>query len=938
MVVPCAFDRKWRCGRLVEVGHRCRYRALTPAIGGVDSSLRVGDSRPTVAVEVCMRLRLLLPILVLWSCSQVTSSPSEEPLPASFEAASSVAKPMLPAYPSLEELTSGKADQYSDYKDARPGTYGITLPPSVSVRPAAEYENASRLILTFSSSSLPTQIKSNLADVAKDAAEVTDVYVIYDSTTAKSSFDSALVSAGGSVGDIHYLNMENDSIWVRDFGPISVLDSTGKVGIVDLRYYPQRIYDDAIPTLLGDLWGLTTYRAPIDFEGGNFMSDAAGHCFASQGLLWYNSVSEADVRKYMADYLGCQELTIVTPLDGEGTTHIDMQAKIVSNSAIIVGEYTSAQDATNKAITDANADMLEAAGYTIYRMPMPDNDDGNFRTYTNSLFVNGLNFVPVYSINQDLQAQAIAVWQQAMPTWDHIPVLSDTVITWAGATHCITMTLAEGTLAPIEAAPADACSGDWACYPDASTPTSCDGLTYEGCCEGNVVYWCENNEVQNQNCGTDPQCGWDAQKQYYACGTDGSGDPSGEFPLSCSGTCTPSCAGKECGDDGCGGSCGSCAASETCQNGICGGTVDPCNGVTYEGCCDGATLVWCEDGQLGSQDCGQESSCGWNGANGYYDCGTTGLSDPSGEFPRECEAACVPTCEGRECGPDGCGGICGVCDEGSTCQMDGQCECTPVCADPQSGNLYQCGDDGCGGSCGDCAELNAVCTDHICECVSSCEGLTCGDDGCGGSCGACDAGTVCQNGSCWAESPCEGIPEIGLCEDDVLYRCVDEAIVQTDCRASSQVCEFVAAAGNNACVTVCVPTCGDRVCGDDGCGGSCGTCDKGTACDGDGQCVEDSEICIPDCAGIQCGDDGCGGSCGSCETGWNCDAGTCTESQQQCENGQEWDGTECVDIFPMDESSSGGCTTHGGRSVESLLLVLLSGLILAGWRRSRRTA
>jgi len=34
-------------------------------------------------------------------------------------------------------------------------------------------------------------------------------------------------------------------------------------------------------------------------------------------------------------------------------------------------------------------------------------------------------------------------------------------------------------------------------------------------------------------------------------------------------TCTPSCSGKVCGDDGCGGSCGSCSGSEECENYNC---------------------------------------------------------------------------------------------------------------------------------------------------------------------------------------------------------------------------------------------------------------------------------------------------------------------------------------------------------------------------------
>lgn len=34
-------------------------------------------------------------------------------------------------------------------------------------------------------------------------------------------------------------------------------------------------------------------------------------------------------------------------------------------------------------------------------------------------------------------------------------------------------------------------------------------------------------------------------------------------------SCTPSCSGKACGDDGCGGSCGACAAGQSCDAGAC---------------------------------------------------------------------------------------------------------------------------------------------------------------------------------------------------------------------------------------------------------------------------------------------------------------------------------------------------------------------------------
>jgi MYXO-CTERM domain-containing protein len=59
--------------------------------------------------------------------------------------------------------------------------------------------------------------------------------------------------------------------------------------------------------------------------------------------------------------------------------------------------------------------------------------------------------------------------------------------------------------------------------------------------------------------------------------------------------------------------------------------------------------------------------------------------------------------------------------------------------------------------------------------------------------------------------------------------------------------------------------CANRACGDDGCGGSCGTCATGKTCTA-GQCVVPSS-CAPSCAGKTCGDDGCGGSCGACSGG-----------------------------------------------------------------------
>ncbi len=58
---------------------------------------------------------------------------------------------------------------------------------------------------------------------------------------------------------------------------------------------------------------------------------------------------------------------------------------------------------------------------------------------------------------------------------------------------------------------------------------------------------------------------------------------------------------------------------------------------------------------------------------------------------------CQPNCTDRICGPDGCGGICGLCPSSKPNCVLGKCKaCQPACT------AKECGSDGCGGVCGAC--------------------------------------------------------------------------------------------------------------------------------------------------------------------------------------------------------------------------------------------
>jgi hypothetical protein len=73
----------------------------------------------------------------------------------------------------------------------------------------------------------------------------------------------------------------------------------------------------------------------------------------------------------------------------------------------------------------------------------------------------------------------------------------------------------------------------------------------------------------------------------------------------------------------------------------------------------------------------------------------------------------------------------------------------------------------------------------------------------------------------------------------------------------------------------CIPQCDELSCGDDGCGGSCGSCFNAGGGLAPELCMADGTCCEQQCDGKLCGGDGCGGSCGKCAEFGECVEGGC---------------------------------------------------------------
>jgi hypothetical protein len=219
---------------------------------------------------------------------------------------------------------------------------------------------------------------------------------------------------------------------------------------------------------------------------------------------------------------------------------------------------------------------------------------------------------------------------------------------------------------------------------------------------------------------------------------------------------------------------------------------------------------------------------------------------------------CTPTCAGKVCGDDGCGGSCGTCGTGHTCQSgtcvlgcsSGFTDCGGRCVDLQT-DARHCG------ACEQTCNTGQVCVGGACTCDKpACEdaGGCCAGEICVpteiesdpancGECGrTCGVGQVCRNADCVSDCP----PGLAPCGE----ACVDLEADQDNCGACGIQCpaqpNATATCNNGLCGSVCNAGFHD-------CGGNCVRDDDPLHCGTRCTPCPDSPCSHATCDGTNCG-------------------------------------------------------------------------------------
>jgi len=385
---------------------------------------------------------------------------------------------------------------------------------------------------------------------------------------------------------------------------------------------------------------------------------------------------------------------------------------------------------------------------------------------------------------------------------------------------------------------------------------------------------------------------WDAEEgeSYFLVldGNDGQ-EASLDLVVSC---CEPACEGRVCGSDGCGGMCGECQQGEVCDGGQCaeGSTLD-CVPALALSCGDvlKSESFLSEDttASVDTVNCSNESLNGPERAytvdvqqGALVSISVDSVSkDVAGVYLLDASQA---ACDTNACLTGGDDKVAYFATEKSqytllvegTPGTQGAYDVSVECCVPSCEGL-ECGDDGCGGSCGECAQ-DMVCVDGGCALPPEPTCQVSGKVNCGAIMSGLDLSSDSSTNTIFSASCVEG----GLAGSELTMAFVPEqdgnvafsALLEGDAGDVALMLVKDEGAGCNAdaCVAGAVNLLEVEVLAGesyflivDGLDGA------------EGQLALEATCCIPDCSGKGCGDDGCGGSCGTCGQGSICEGSVC---------------------------------------------------------------
>lgn len=261
------------------------------------------------------------------------------------------------------------------------------------------------------------------------------------------------------------MKVETVDSWVRDFGPIFVIDGKGNLAAHDFQFngwggkYEDRTLDDLVPQELAARLGFPLWVHDFVLEGGSIDVNGAGTVMTTEQCLLNDNrnpgMSKADIERRLHDALGTRHVIwLPGGIVGDDTDgHIDDIARFVNESTVVAvappqghpdydilsRNLAALRDARDQDGRKLEVVELPAPDPIQYRFPADRFGPGGVNpvpaSHANFLVSNGSVFLPIFGGKSD--DAAVRVMERVMPHHRIVPLRADKLVVGLGSFHCL---------------------------------------------------------------------------------------------------------------------------------------------------------------------------------------------------------------------------------------------------------------------------------------------------------------------------------------------------------------------------------------------------------------------------------------------------------------------------------------------------------------------
>ncbi|MBP6030163.1 MAG: agmatine deiminase family protein [Sphingobium sp.] len=237
-------------------------------------------------------------------------------------------------------------------------------------------------------------------------------------------------------------------VWLRDTGPICVVDSMGARSLADFRFNGwggkyEMPGDEDIGARLAATTPLPCHPAPFVFEGGAVDTDGTGLFVTTEDCLLNPNrnpgLDKRQIETLLAGSLGLRDMLWLRDglVNDHTDGHVDNLARFVAPGVIAIPQATTDDDPNAAIYADAIA-RAQAHCLTVAPMPSPGRVEVGGAiipaSYMNFFIGNAAVVVPLYGrANDDAALDALKPF---FPDRELVGLPADAILAGGGSFHC----------------------------------------------------------------------------------------------------------------------------------------------------------------------------------------------------------------------------------------------------------------------------------------------------------------------------------------------------------------------------------------------------------------------------------------------------------------------------------------------------------------------